>query len=254
MRTLYNGPTAWHHVDRIGRLLIPADTEAHRIDAIKCLDGTIGRYDPELARREGGWGERVGQEYSYLGRERVEPVETFLDIGHNVGGATVWAARVWWPDTIAVVHAYDPNPACRFFYEANVQHVQRGVRVRQHCAAVSADPRPLFHNDARWGCSYTNADGLDLTAREADGSPYEVPGIHPAALPEAQAVKIDAENVEGEIVDHYPHWAGVLVLMLEWHSHANRRKAFALADAQGLRLMKNDCGDAQQGVACWVRP
>jgi FkbM family methyltransferase len=248
----YSGPTAQHHVDRIGDFLIPTDTEAHRIDAIKCIDGTVGRYDPVQARKEGTWGERISQEYSYP-RERIEPVRVFLDIGHNVGGTSVWAARVWWPDTLGAIFAYDPNPACGHFYDKNASLIQSGVTVYRHEQAISVDPRPVFHCDTRWGCSYTHAEGLDLEPRQLDGDPYEVAAIHPRDLPYANAIKCDAEGCEGDVLDHYTYWGDVHVLMLEWHTQVNRLKAFALADRVGLTLRKNDCGDAQQGVGCWVR-
>ena len=80
-----------------------------------------------------------------------------------------------------------------------------------------------------------------------------MPAVHPRDLPRAQALKLDAEGVEGEIIDHYPWWDGVHVLMIEWHSHEDRLKMLALAHAQGWRLAKNDCGQDMQGVACWVR-
>jgi len=249
----YAGPTATHHVERIGTFVIPADNDVHRIDAMGCIDSTVGRYNPVQARAEGTWGERIHQEYSYLGRTAVEPVETFLDIGHNVGGTTVWAARVWWPDTLKRIYAYDPNPACGHFYAHNMGLVQRGITVVAHCAAVSADPEPMFHCDTRWGCSWTHSEGLDLDVRKLDGEPYRVPAVHPRDLPAAQAVKVDAEGCEGDFCDHYPHWDGVLVLMLEWHTQVNRVKAWERARAAGLRLVKNDCGEDQQGVGCWVR-
>jgi hypothetical protein len=67
-------------------------------------------------------------------------------------------------------------------------------------------------------------------------------------------MKLDAEGAEGDIIDHYPHWDGVRVLMIEWHTHEARVKMHDLAKRQGWRLAKNDCGDDVQGVACWVRP
>ena len=250
----YSGPTETYHVDRIGDFLIPTDTETHRIDAQNCIIGTVGRYDPVQARKEGTWGERISQEYSWVGRTQVEPVESFLDIGHNVGGSSVWAARVWWPDTLKEIHAYDPNPACAYFYERNAWLIQRGIYVAWHTEAVSADPSVKFHCDERWGCSWTHEEGLDLDVRRLDGAPYEVPIVHPRDLPPADCLKVDAENCEGDIVDHYAHWGGVRVLLLEWHSQVNRRKVFALAERLGLKLVKNDCGEDQQGVGCWVRP
>lgn len=239
------------HVDGIGAFAIPCDTEAHADDGEKCVRSICGWRDPELARSEGAWGDRCGQEYSYLGRASAEDVRVVLDIGHNVGAYTVWGCRIWWPDTVEVVHAYDPNPGCAEFMKKNLALVQRGIEVKIHTAAVTCNPNPMFHEDTRWGCSWTHHEAP--AERQPVWAAVAVRGVHPQDLPPADAIKIDAEGVEGDILAHYKHWGRVKVLQIEWHSHANRRAMYALANLEGFVLKKNDCGEDSQGVACWVR-
>ncbi len=246
-------PTRGLHVPGIGTFQVPVDTEAHSIDGEVCVKEICGWRDPELARAEGGWGERVGQCYSYLNRAAIEDVRVVLDIGHNVGAFTVWACRCWWPDSVEAVHAYDPNPGCAEILRRNLALVQRGIEVHVHTAAVTSDPSPALQIDARWGCSSIIPRMSAHPDRKADGERVSVPAIHPRDLPAADAIKVDAEGVEGEIVEHYRHWDGVKVLMIEWHSVADRLAVYAMAERSGLVLVKNDCGEDPQGVGCFVR-
>jgi FkbM family methyltransferase len=239
-------------IEGIGEFLIPSTPEARAIDSEKTVRGVCGRYDPELARQEKAWGHRVGQEYSYLGRAAPEAVRTIVDIGCNVGSYFVWACRVWWPDSVQSVYAFDPGQSVIDCAHENRSLVQRCTCVQINRMAVTVDPAPMFRECVRTGCSHTAPGGIRL---EDEGyEPVEVPAIHPRELPPCDALKCDAEGVEGEIIEHYPHWGGVKVLQLEWHTHEHRQAAFALAAREGLRLMKNDCGESEQGVGCWVRP
>ena len=242
---------AWR-VEGIGDFRVPTDTEMHALDGQGCASGICGRYDPALARSLGEWGDRCGQEYSYLGRGKAEPVETVLDIGHNVGGYTVWACRVWWPGTVKRVDAYDPNPMCHEVAALNLALVQRGIDVRLHQLAVTTDERAIFHEDERPGCSWTYSGEAMAERRPVDGG-RPCASIHPRDLPAAHAVKIDAEGIEGEVLEHYPHWGGVVVAQIEWHTHRNRAILWDVMRRSGLTLVKNDCGEDLQGVACWVR-
>ena len=240
-------------IEGIGTFKIPSDPEARVIDSEMTVRGICGRHDPELARREGAWGQRVGQEYSYRPRASVEPVRTIVDIGCNVGSYFVWACRVWWPDTVVDVYAYDPCAAVIAMAIENRALVQRGIHVQINHAAVTVDPAPMFRECVRTGCSHTKASSSLLPDEDAMGEPVRVPAVHPRDLPPCDAFKCDAEGVEGEIIEHYPHWAGVKVLQLEWHEHEHREAAYALAAREGLTLAKNDCGMSQQGVGVWVR-
>ena len=243
------------HVVNIGDFHVPTDTDMHALDGEACVKGLCGRYEPALATSLGEWGHRCGQEYSYLGRGMPEDVATVLDIGHNVGGYFVWACREWWPGTVKTVHAFDPNPMCNEIAALNIALVQRCTEVILYQRAVTTETDAVFHEDARPGCSWTSTtqDAQFLSTRQPIDGGRPVPSIHPGDLPAADAVKIDAEGIEGEVLVHYPHWASVKVAQIEWHTHENRILMFDVLRRAGLTLVKNDCGEDQQGVACWVR-
>lgn len=228
-------PTKEIHVHGYLPLLVPTDTEAHMLDGEACIN------------------EVCGSMYEYP-RASVEDVRTMLDIGHNIGIASVWAFH-WWPD-LRVVYAYDPNPGCGEIATKNIQQVLNGFphrRIYIHTEAVTADTSPMFQLDARWGCSYTDPSVVVLGDRSPVGDPVSVPAVHPRDLPPVDVVKLDAEGVEGDVVDHYAHWDTVKVLLVEWHSVENREKIRALAARQGWTHAK-DGGDGDKGTACWTRP
>ena len=227
-------PTKEIHVHGYAPLLVPTDTEAHRLDGEACIN------------------EVCGSMYEYP-REKPEELYSMLDIGHNIGIASVWAFH-WWP-MMRVVYAYDPNPGCGELATKNARQVLDGFpdrRVHIHTVAVSADPTPRFQLDKRWGCSYTDPCVVPLGDRAPDGEARDVPAIHPDTLPPADVVKLDAEGVEGDVVDHYKYWNGVKVLLVEWHSDRNRDALRALAAWLGWRCVKGG-GDGEKGTECWAR-
>lgn len=246
-------PTCPIFIEGIGTFVVPVDTPEHADDGEKCVRSVCGWRDRQLALSEGAWGDRCGQEYSYR-RVAAEPVRTVLDIGHNVGGFIVWATRYWWEDTVQAVYAYDPNPGCSELAAENLRLVPRGVAIELNCSAVTAEDSPTLTIDVRWGRSSTH-DVLNAHPDSIASERVPVRAVHPRDLPAVDAMKIDAEGAEEDIVDYYPHWGGVLVLMIEWHTHKARVKLRALAARQGWQLAKDDCGDESvQGVACYVRP
>jgi FkbM family methyltransferase len=228
-------PTKEVHAHGYMPLLVPTDTKAHELDGEACIN------------------EVCGSMYEYE-RDAVEQVYSMLDIGHNIGIATVWAFH-WWP-LLRVVYAYDPNPGCGELAKKNIRQVLDGFperRIYVHTVAVTADPLPLFHPDERWGCGYTDVSAAALGDRVPAGEPTRVPGMHPNELPPADVIKLDAEGAEGDVIEHYKYWDGVRVLLVEWHSHAHREAVRALATRQGWKHAKNG-GDGEKGSECWVRP
>jgi FkbM family methyltransferase len=245
-------------IEGIGAFFIPSSPEVRRKDSELTVRGICGWVDREKSRAEGAWNDRCGQEYSHLGRRHVEDVRTVLDIGCNVGSFFVWACRIWWPDSILAVHAFDPGSTVIECARVNVRLVQRKIEVNIYHAAVTTDPNPMFREDVRTGCSRT-FHGTDIEANaivSLPGAPTKgvsVIGFHPRDLPAADAVKCDAEGVEGEILEHYPHWDGVKYAAFEWHEHAHRELMYRVLTDAGMRVAKNDCGVDSQGVAVWVR-
>ena len=227
-------PTKEIHVHGYGPMYVPTDTEAHRLDGEACIN------------------EVCGSMYEY-DRAAVEDCYSMLDIGHNIGIASVWAFH-WWPQ-MRTIYAYDPNPGCGELATKNVKQVLDGFPHRHvyiHTVAVTSLPVAMFQLDERWGCGYTDHRVVELGDRKPVGEPVQVPALHPAELPPADVVKLDAEGVEGEVFEHYKYWDGVKVLLVEWHSHRAREALRALATKQGWRHVKNG-GDGEKGAECWAR-
>lgn len=179
-------------------------------------------------------------EYSYP-RTELEGVRTIVDVGCNVGAFIVWARQVWWPGMIDSARAWDPNiDALR----VAVHNVPLGDTLTH--AAITTEAHPRFHLDENWGASSTY--GVLQTEGVA------VPGEHPFDLPPCDCLKIDAEGVDYAVLAHYQHLDRVKVCLFEWHHVEHRAPMFSICERAGLVLRKNDCGEASQGVACWVRP
>lgn len=242
-------------VERVGKFHIPDVPESRRHDSEITVHGICGRHDPDLAHKLGEWGTRCGQEYSYLWRQGLEDVHVVLDIGANVGAFAVWASVVWWPGVVEHVHCYEPNDELFPYLEKNLELLPKRTKSTVWRCAVTTDPDPIFHEHEESGRSHTWGDRY-AQGRDGDGwrMGRKVPGLHPRDLPPADAMKLDCEGTEGEIVHHYKYWDRLKVVMAEWHSHENRVALFQACEGNGLLLRKNDCGEAEQGVACFVRP
>ena len=176
-------PTKEIHVHGYGPMYVPTDTEAHRLDGEACIN------------------EVCGSMYEY-DRAAVEDCYSMLDIGHNIGIASVWAFH-WWPQ-MRTIYAYDPNPGCGELATKNVKQVLDGFPHRHvyiHTVAVTSLPVAMFQLDERWGCGYTDHRVVELGDRKPVGEPVQVPALHPAELPPADVVKLDAEGVEGEVFE-----------------------------------------------------
>jgi FkbM family methyltransferase len=232
----------------IGEFLIPAEPEERRKDSEFTVRSVCGWQDAALAAKNGEWGDRCGQEYSYR-RKAVEDVRMVLDIGCNVGAFSVWASLYWWPGCTVI--AFDPNQPIAALAMGNTLRASKSAAV--YAQAITTNPAPLFREHVHTGRSHTWGD-REANPKDGWKESVPVPAIHPRRLPPADAMKVDAEGVELEIFEYYPHWAGLKVVMFEWHSHENRIGCRKILEAQGMVCAKDDCGESDQGVAVWVRP
>ena len=136
-----------------------------------------------------------------------------LDIGANVGSFAAWALQKW-PD--CHVHCYEPMPDNFEFLKRNLGHLEPG-RVTLNNFAVGNPELKLLYRGAN-NCG--EASFYDIG--EQTGEATEVVCKTPNVLPAAQVMKIDTEASEIDIlsrleaIDHD-------VIMLEYHSDANRR-------------------------------
>jgi hypothetical protein len=122
-------------------------------------------------------------------------------------------------------------------------------------AVTSQGAAKLFVNDD-WGCS--------RTYEQDDGRAVDVPVRHPKDLPPCDILKADAEGVELEVFEHYPHLDGVRVAIYEWHRHEHRDRIGPICEAAGLRRARFYASPFETegtkpeaspcGVAVWVRP
>ena len=138
-----------------------------------------------------------------------------LDIGANVGSFAAWAIGRW-PGCF--IHCYEPLPANFELLKRNLGHLE-GTTVSLHPFAVG-DPThtKLFLGKNNCG----EASFFDLGEQSSEC--VEVETRPPAVLPKAHIVKIDTEGSEIEILSGLrPIESDVVVL--EYHSDENRRKA-----------------------------
>lgn len=138
-----------------------------------------------------------------------------LDIGANIGGFAIWAMRRW-PG--CRVHCYEPLPDNFALLKSNLGHVAGGAVTLNNFAIGNPDLTQLHVGLNNCG----EASFYDLG--EQSTTSVEVETKAPNVLPKAQIVKIDTEGSEIDILERMPS-LDYEVVMLEYHSESNRRKA-----------------------------
>lgn len=181
-------------------------------------------------------------EYSYP-RDSREDVRTLLDIGTNCGAFMVWA-RGWWP-SITTMIGYEPNPQARYIATRNVEDAYiwpDAVTTRTEVILVAEAAHP-----DNWG-------GMFIAQANVTPHGHMIPTIHPAKLPAADAIKIDCEGCELEVVENYPYLAGCKVIMCEMHSADLIRGVTERVESLGFRRVRGNPDATQCDVRVWVRP
>jgi FkbM family methyltransferase len=229
-----------------GPVLIPAEPEAARRYAIQCCKQLFaGEYDyaggPETFAVRGV--ERGGFEAGH------DTLSSVVDVGANVGAFVVWA-KTWWP-ALRHVTSYEPNPLLHPLFRANVHKL--GLDVELYELAVTTAPTAVLE-DAPSGDWAGN-----FTYRATKGRAVTV--LHPDALPPADALKVDAEGVEVEVLEHYRHWPGVRVCLFEYHfaehveplEAACARAGLVRARHHGAHLHEKRGQKSDYGIQVWIR-
>jgi FkbM family methyltransferase len=160
-------------------------------------------------------------------------VASVLDVGAGWGAFAVWAHARWGTDLR--IDGYDPHHEAIEYLRLNAPSV------RVHQVAVTVRPSPRLAVNEDWGgCSVHHDDpGRDVAA------------LHPRELPAADVLKIDAEGVEPEILEHYPHLGRLKALIYEFHHLAHRDAIRPLVARAGLRQVRED-QDVTYGTSIWV--
>lgn len=151
----------------------------------------------------------------------VGDVRTILDIGANVGAASVmFAAR--FPD--AEIHAFEPGPAPRAVLERNVTGLGR---IRVH-------PFGLHDHDARTKLYRSRWDPMSASIETSaeNGLDFDEIEVRQAStvldalgIADVDVVKIDTEGCEVPImICLNGRLARARLIYLEYHSDADRRK------------------------------
>ena len=137
-----------------------------------------------------------------------------LDIGANVGSFSAWALKRW-PGSH--VHCYEPLPDNFALLKKNLGSLE-GQSVSLNNFAIG-DPSLKNLYLGRNNCG--EASFYDVGEQSA--VTVEVETRAPSVLPKAHIVKIDTEGSEIDILSRMPS-LDFDVIMLEYHSEANRRK------------------------------
>jgi FkbM family methyltransferase len=159
----------------------------------------------------------LGGEYE-VPYQATRPV--ILDIGANVGSFAAWALGRW-PG--AHIHCYEPLPDNFVLLQKNLGALE-GQSISLNNFAIG-DPSLknlyLGRNNCGEASFYDVGEQSTITV--------EVETRAPSALPKAHIVKIDTEGSEIDILSGMTS-LDFDVIMLEYHSEANRRKADELLE------------------------
>jgi FkbM family methyltransferase len=141
-------------------------------------------------------------------------IAPLLDIGANVGSFAAWALERW-PG--CHVHCDEPLPGNFALLKRNLSQVE-GASVSWHNFAVG-DPSLKRLYFGRNNCG--EASFYDIG--EQSTASVEVETRAPDVLPKAQIMKIDTEGSEVDILSRVTSF-DFDVIVLEYHSEANRRR------------------------------
>ena len=138
-----------------------------------------------------------------------------LDIGANVGSFAIWAMRRW-PG--CQVHCYEPLPDNFALLKSNLAQVDGGAVTLNNFAIGNPDLTELHVGLNNCGeASFYDVGEQSTITVVVETKP-------PSVLPKAQILKIDTEGSEIDILERMPS-LDFEVVMLEYHSERNRRKA-----------------------------
>jgi FkbM family methyltransferase len=169
-----------------------------------------------------------GGEYDHP--ELPTDVKSVLDIGAGWGAFAAWGCKRW---PSAIIHCFEPHAAACDLLRINtpedrVKAWRLAVTTQKQHAWLSVGPYDTLEN---WGALTVHGTTDDMPGIQVDT-------IHPKDLPPVDLVKIDAEGVEPEFMEHYPHMAGVKAIMYEFHNATHRRWLRDFCTKSGFRCLR----------------
>jgi FkbM family methyltransferase len=173
----------------------------------------------------------------YAHPELPRGLKRIIDIGAGWGAFAVWALSQY-PG--AELDAYEPHDKACAFLRRNAP------TARTHQVAVTVQSTAMLSVGAHdsldnWGARTVHG----MTA----GQPVAV--LHPRDLPPCDLLKIDAEGVEPEILENYPHLGGVQALLYEFHNAEHRKRLRAFSERSGFRQLREVLVGSHSEILCW---
>jgi FkbM family methyltransferase len=158
-----------------------------------------------------------------------------IDIGSLVGAFAHWAGAKWPGERIT---CFDPNREAQLIHRAH--NLRPGVALQN--SAVTSQREAHFQID---GGDWTGGRTHLISSGET------VPVVHPGHLIPCDVLKIDAEGVELEILEHYPHFDTLSLLIYEYHFEEYKKRGATLARAAGLECL-HESAVPNLGVSIWA--
>lgn len=172
-----------------------------------------------------------------------------LDIGANVGAATLWALGRF-PGCSVV--AFEPNLESANSFGENLTlaspfEAQRVRLLRSAVVGLELGVRKL----------YAGKDGPGQASLYRLGEQRDdfvlVPTFAARNLPPADFLKVDTEGCEVEILLQYAPIGGVAAIALEWHRARDRFFLRDWLEEQGFELLREEVHSTTRGDQIWKR-
>lgn len=177
------------------------------------------------------------------------PIETIVDVGANIGAATVWLALA---HPQAKVYAFEPGPETAALLATNTGYMP----------LVSTFAYGLFDRDARLPLFEGVQDSVSASVGQSanTGSAAQEVELRDAGATMAalgieriDLLKVDTEGCELPILRSLGGLvAGAALVYVEYHSEPDRRAIDALL-APTHTLARAQIGQAHMGELCYVR-
>lgn len=178
-----------------------------------------------------------------------EDVNTVIDIGANIGCATVLFGMAY---PHATVYAFEPSPRAFPLLQYNT-HGMRNVRTFNAALSNEDGHVPLFHGmddpstDSLFKSSLCSDSNSEVIVQDAFAM------ISDLGIGAIDILKLDTEGCEIPILSSlFPCLEDIGVLYVEYHSESDRRAIDLLMPGSHL-LWSGSCDRPHRGELCYVK-